>query len=151
MKYLIMWLVTMVLLNSCTMDSGLVSKEVELTGINGPAYYHFDLKSNKVIMVIKKEYAQYGDYIIDLNKDTLSNGEVLKVHFNIYHQDYKILIESPTIETIKGSHIVTPGKPRELDSYAFKTKKTGTFTLKGRIEYDTVLIPFEYKYLVTKK
>jgi hypothetical protein len=90
------------------------NKEVKLSGINGEAYYHLDHNSGEVVLAFKKEYAIPGDYYLTLSKDSLQLNEEFEAHFDIFHENYKIIIEEPTKYTISGTYEAPlPGVTRE--------------------------------------
>ena len=64
---------------------------------------------------------------------------------HVWQKEYKVIIYEPSIDTIHGT-----SKPI-TESYKFHPSREGTYEMKGRIEYDTVVVPFEYKFIVLPK
>ncbi len=151
LKYCVVAFIFISTLN-CSRDMDSTTREVYREGINGYAHYFIDKKTNEVTMVVKDEYLKLGEYIIDINKDTLRIGDTLKAHFDILHKNYRITIHEPSFKIIEGSYRrPTPDVIRELDEFLFKTDSAGLFEFRGNVEYDTVVIPFVYKFIVLQK
>ena len=128
------------------------AREVKLIGINGEANYYFDRYTNEVVLVIKPEYYRPVDYIVEINKDTLQSGDIFEASFGIFHEKFRILVNTPRKEIIEGSYSgPEPGKPYELLMFKYEANRGGTYILSGQIEYDTTVVPFEYKFLVVEK
>lgn len=120
----------------------------ELAGLNGPSYYYFN-EAGQVQKVIQKQHANKVEYEVGISQDTLELGQTFSAQFVASTDTFRVLIDEPRIETITGIH--TPRKSPYLhvsQLFEFETSKKGILKLKGRIEFDTTSIPFEYKCLV---
>ena len=123
-------------------------KEIKAYGINDTAYYYYNPRNDKVGLVVKKDYT-FNSYSCTINKDTLEVGEEFKASFGVDNHDYKAVIESPTQIIIEGKgKVASWDEPTVMDGYKFKTETTGLFEFKGHFEYDTIVIPFKYKFIV---
>jgi len=124
--------------------------QIELNGINGPSYYAFDQSNKKIINVQKIEYLGNICCNVSINKDSIKLGEMLIVNLRVRQQNYSVFISEPKPDTIVGTF--EPNKfPQEADAYYFTPQKTGLYSFKCYIEYDTVSVPFEYKFIVLPK
>lgn len=120
----------------------------ELKGINGEAYYYFN-GEGLVENVVQKQHANKWQYSVEISKDTLQRGEVFRAHFIAHTDTFRVYIDEPRKEFVLGLH--TPKKEpymHVVQSFEFKTTSGGIFNLKGRIEFDTTSVPFDYKFLV---
>lgn len=147
-KQLILLLVSILYFSGCIRNSE-PNKQIQLTGINGSAYYHFDNKTEEVVLVVKPEYIMQSCNVT-INRDTIKVEEEFMGFFSVRAKDYIITVLEPSSDKITGSF--PPKKmPRDADTYTYKAKADGMYNFKGRIEYDTFVIPFEYKFIVLPK
>jgi hypothetical protein len=96
--------------------------------------------------LFKLEYNIH-DYAILLKKDSLKPGDEFYSSIYVTNPKHKIVITSPTQEVISSEG--ERGNPSK--GYSYKTEKEGVYDFKGTIEYDTIVAPFEYKFIVVKK
>jgi hypothetical protein len=93
---------SLVFLFACARNAE-IAKQVELTGMNGPAYYTFSRDNRDIISVMKIEYLK--KYIccdVDINTDTVYLGEEFRASFSIRKPNYKVTITKPISKTISG-------------------------------------------------
>jgi hypothetical protein len=125
------------------------AKRLELNGINGLAHYYFSRNSGEVISVIKQDYTKHPtEYSLSINKDTLRLGDEFTADFGVFNPSYRVIIISPEKDTIVGSYDF---KNPQAKGFKYTPDKEGLFTLEGRLEYDTLVVPFEYKFIVLPK
>ena len=107
------------------------AQRIKLLGLNDSAYYYIFRNRGEVVTVMKDEYTQYGEYIIQISRDTVTLGNEFVATFSIYKPKYRISIEEPRMELIEG------GANQELKSdnrnFVFSTDKVGSFSLKGQL------------------
>jgi hypothetical protein len=124
-------------------------QELKLVGLNDTAYYYVNPSTEKISHVVKKEYMFKVDYSVIINRDTLFVGQDFVGAIGVFRGDYKITIDEPENEIIEGTYKEPEkGEPHEALIYKFETVKTGNFNFKGIIEIDTLISPFEYKFIV---
>jgi hypothetical protein len=131
---------SLVVFNSCIRPKEAPQKKIE--GINGEAVYVFNEDGSKS-MLFKEEYNIY-EYGVLIISDTLEAGAEFISLINVASPNHKIFIDSPKeeilMDTIGG-----------FTEYRFRPSSPGTYVYSGRIEYDSITAPFEYKFIVVKK
>lgn len=116
----------------------------QLVGINGSADYFFN-EDGKVDMVVKPEF-ETDDYVVMIERDTVKIGEKFIGTFHVADSTYNITVLNPTNETIvSGSNHLEP------KNYFFISDRIGEFEFSGIIKWDSVEVPFRYKFLVVGK
>ena len=131
------------------------AKVLRLTGINDTANYHISHNTGEVLTVMKDEYTQLTEYYIQINKDTVMLGNKFIASFFVIKPKFKISIEEPRAEVIegafKGPDPETKDASKDLHNFVFPTETIGMFRLKGKLEYDSLVVPFEYRFIVIAK
>jgi hypothetical protein len=118
-----------------------VLQGIELEGINGHALYFINKATGKVERVRKNEYDKL-EFKVEINKDTLQVNEEFVAYSRVFNKDFTIFISDPIKDTIHGIN-----RP-VIESFSFKPLKEGIYDFKGKIEFDSSVIPFEYKFIV---
>ncbi|QOI98040.1 MAG: hypothetical protein HRU69_11340 [Flammeovirgaceae bacterium] len=127
-----------------------IAKRIELDGLNGRCYYFFSRDNRNIIRVAKIEYLKYICCDVTINSDTILIGEKFIADISVTGRDFKAFITEPSQDTITGKF--EPSElPQKTKAYYFEPTVPGLFNFKCRIEYDTISIPFEYKFLVLPK
>ncbi len=111
--------------------------------INGKMVYFFNKEGIQGLAC--KESYMTDDFQILINSDSIDLGSEFVSRINIPKDSYRITITSPTTE------IITRDGAHEAKVYHYKTAREGTYDFRGQIEYDTVIFPFEYKFIVRAK
>ncbi len=119
------------------------ARMARMNGINDEAVYVFNA-ADTIATVFKEKY--YGqDYQIALNKDTVYLGNSFVSHINVPKENFKIVISEPSEEVIHSDNI--PG----AKEYTFMPTSEGIFNFLGTIQYDSLVVPFEYRFIVIEK
>jgi hypothetical protein len=74
-----------------------------------------------------------------------SIGSDFKTMINVPKPEFKVTILSPSREIILNDSVDSP------KDYSYTPKKEGVYDFNGIIEYDSTVVPFEYKFVVLKK
>jgi hypothetical protein len=135
---------------ACNRRDADLAKQVELNGINGPAYYVLSRDEKEIIGVIKIEYLENLCCDVTINSDTLKIGEKFVADIIVRKAKYKIIISEPTPATITGS-FGPDNFPQKSDGYFYTPVEPGLYNFRCRVEYDTVSVPYEYKFIVLPK
>lgn len=117
------------------------AQQKQMNGINGEAFYVF-AKDGSIRTVFKEKFNVH-EYAVLLVKDTIKLGEDFTSLINVANPNYVVTISSPSNFIIKGDG--TYG----IRKYNFVPSTPGTFDYKGIIEYDSLRVPFDYKFIVT--
>lgn len=136
---LLWWLVVLL---GCGSGGG-ESIQKKLNGINGEAIYVLN-KDGSVNGVFKESY-NVNDFSVLLVKDTIELGSNFTSLINVTSFKYRVNIKSPSNYVIKSDSTFT------MKKYEFMPQDTGIYNFTGRIEYDSLSFPFEYKFIVVSK
>jgi hypothetical protein len=99
-------------------------------------------KNKRVFKVLKEEYSQNYVYNVFLRRDTIESGEDFHADIIVDKPSYRIVLSSPEQFT----------DTRQTSwEYDFKPEEEGIHEFKGLIEFDSLSIPFEYKFIVLPK
>lgn len=137
----ILTIILIVLSGSCGKRSDVI-QEVR-NGINGEAVYVLS-NDGSVDYVYKKKYNGH-EYIILLYGDTVRLNEGFESLIHVANPDFRITISSPSNAIIMSDEVLEPKR------YQFLPSEVGIYDYKGVIEYDSVSVPFEYKFIVVPK
>jgi len=130
------------ILFGCGQSADKLPREVR-HGINGDAIYV--LKGDSVVMVYKQEFnLSINGYAILLKKDTVHLGDDFESLISIPKSDWKVTVTSPS------DTLIFSGGESSLKNYLFKPKVEGVYDYRGIIEYDSIKVPFDYKFIVVK-
>jgi hypothetical protein len=113
-----------------------------LMGINGEAVY--TLNENGSVETVAKEKYLTDDYTILILGDTLELGRHFISYVNVLKKEFTIQIASPKDTVFKHSG-------ESFERYEFMPTKEGIYDYRGIIEYDSVTVPFEYKFIVVPR
>lgn len=137
---------SLVLFGCINRDSKAVITPTRLKGINGECIYMIDRNSNEVIRVIKDEFVGKPNYHVDIRKDTLLVGETFKGFVGVFKSDIEIKVSNPIFQ-----QVVSENSDSTIREFQFSPKSVGVYNFEGEITYDTVVVPFQYKFIVSDK
>jgi hypothetical protein len=92
----------------------------------------------------KPEY-NVPEFQIFLERDTVSLGDEFVSTINVAKRSFNIHITEPLDRLISSSD-----STERIKEYHFTPSNEGLHYFRGTIEYDTVKVPFEYKFIVVK-
>ncbi len=126
---------------SCKDSSGPIPP-VKLSGINGEALY---VVANGEVLGMTKDEFNKGAVTILLNKDTIKVGSNLEGTFAIKARHFKIIMELPLNEIIASDSL-----SNGIAHYSYKADSLGMYDLRGRVEYDSATMSFDFKFIVVQ-
>lgn len=139
------------LLGSCGNDKRYTGQELmaslkEVNSINGPVIYSYDLETGMQNSVFKYEYVNLPAYRVAINRDTLKLGEPFVGEVIVDAKPaVTLIIESPEPARYESAE---KGMTKIV---RWNANSVGEYQFRGVILYDTVRIPFVYKFLVTNQ
>jgi len=135
----------LIFLTGCNKSSGRIPTRI-LVGLNDSAIYHID-KDGHTRAVEKKQYYKPSQFLIILRADTVELGKEFYASFHVYRKTFEIEIAEPKMDLIKFYEQKESFKGVGY-GFHYKTQREGIFTFKGEIRYDSIVSPFEWKFIV---
>lgn len=150
-----LFIITSFLLSTtCKKTDGKIEWEVDpnsgeaiVISINDTTYYFFDPINRRMRHVMSQKSIHGKYFIIQMNNDTIEIGETFKGTVGLIGKNSIVKITSP-LDTSYNS--IKQG-PATFVIIEFTPPQKGIYTFTGKIDFDSISIPFEDKFIVVEK
>lgn len=122
------------------------SRQELRVGINGEAIYTLN-KDGSVKAMFKLEYSVH-DYSVLVKSDTVKLGEDFYSLIMVTSPKHSIKISSPEAKIISRENNID--RKNESTQYIYHPTHTGLYDYSGTIEFDSLIVPFSYRFIVVK-